>query len=304
MVHDYAIEPALVANLGGLKDYRYFIREFGAGTPRVMAEFPNRKNWKRQVLQATAGLGDMDLQRVEALTRWLLERTASRASAGYDGAMPWLDNAEAEHALRPFRAILARENPRNGAAVVNPGAMYESDAWDVCLSSTPPREHRELSRLLTPLLRISKEILFVEPHFDASKHRFCRPLAALLQDAHRDRPTAPPDRIVLVVGDNQESSYFFDNCRRGLPRAVPAGAELRVRMVRQRAGGEKLHDRFVLTELGAVLLGTGFDDGNPGETQTVSLIADKTAYELRWAQYAGSPSAFDVVGETTILGAA
>ena len=61
-----------------------------------------------------------------------------------------------------------------------------------------------------------------------------------------------------------------------------------VRRLNQKAGGERLHNRYILTDLGGVAFGIGLDDGNDGETDDLILM-DRAQYELRWSQYAGDP---------------
>jgi hypothetical protein len=87
-----------------------------------------------------------------------------------------------------------------------------------------------------------------------------------------------------------------------LPRIIPAGLPVRFVRWHQRPGGETLHHRYILTELGGVSLLHGFDEGPPSETNEIN-IQSKDAYDLRWAQYAGAPPAFDWADEVPIVGA-
>ena len=304
MIFDYAIEPQLVTTWGSLRDFRYFSREFGLGSPRIMAEFPKKKNWRKLFAQAATTLPDLEQARAAALANHLLSHTAARSLAEYDGLLPWLENAEEEHSARPFRAILARENPGRNVAVLTPDSFDANASWLASVSAAPARNRTDLVRLLGPLLRVSDEIVIVEPHFDPQHPRFCSPLQDLLRATSQDRPSAPARRIELVAGDNQADDHFARNCLRYLPQFVPAGLRLLVRKLRQRSGGEKLHDRFLLTELGGISLGTGFDDGEAGQTQTVNILADSSVYTLRWEQYASTPGAFDMSLEIPIDGEA
>ena len=71
---------------------------------------------------------------------------------------------------------------------------------------------------------------------------------------------------------------------------------------RQRDGGEKLHNRYVLTELGGVQFHVGLDEGNPGETDEVDLLEEKV-YAIRRSQYDPKAPAFDPADDVTIQGA-
>ena len=72
------------------------------------------------------------------------------------------------------------------------------------------------------------------------------------------------------------------------------------------AGGDRLHNRYVLTDLGGVSLGVGFDAGGAGETDDLLLLLllPQEQYVRRWAQYAKEDGSFDL-GDTpaAIVGA-
>jgi hypothetical protein len=63
---------------------------------------------------------------------------------------------------------------------------------------------------------------------------------------------------------------------------------------KQRDGGEKLHNRYILTDLGGVSFGVGLDEGKAGETDDL-LLLPRTQYERRWSQYAGDDGTFERV---------
>ena len=67
-----------------------------------------------------------------------------------------------------------------------------------------------------------------------------------------------------------------------------------IRVVRweQRGGGEKLHDRYFLTNIGGIKFSQGIDKGQLGETTDLDIL-NKEQYELRWNQYLNTP-AFDL----------
>ena len=73
----------------------------------------------------------------------------------------------------------------------------------------------------------------------------------------------------------------------------------------QRAGGDRLHNRYVLTDHGGVSLGVGLDAGAAGETDDLLLLPQEQ-YVRRCAQYAEENGAFDCVDKpaTTVGGKA
>ena len=53
-----------------------------------------------------------------------------------------------------------------------------------------------------------------------------------------------------------------------------------VRRLSEKPRGEKLHNRYILTDLGGVFFGIGLDDGDEGATDDVTLL-DRDPYVVR-----------------------
>lgn len=66
-----------------------------------------------------------------------------------------------------------------------------------------------------------------------------------------------------------------------------------VLVLSQRTRGDRLHNRYILTDIGGLVFGTGLDEGADNETDDVTLM-DRVQYELRWSQHATEPMAFEV----------
>ncbi len=67
---------------------------------------------------------------------------------------------------------------------------------------------------------------------------------------------------------------------------LPVGVSIQFLRVEEKLAGEKLRNRYVLTDLGGVSLGFGLDAGGRGETDYLNLMT-RERYVLSWAQYAG-----------------
>ena len=145
-----------------------------------------------------------------------------------------------------------------------------------------------------PMLRCSSEVIFVDPHFGPQEPRWRRylpPLAAFLEEMIRHRPGGMPERIeVHTAAENTESGFFQEECERRLPQHVPERMRVLVRRLRQKQGGEQLHNRYILSDLGGISFGYGLDEGDEGATDDLALM-DGDQYERRWAQYDGEPPA-------------
>jgi hypothetical protein len=171
----------------------------------------------------------------------------------------------------------------------------------VSTSSVIPRKAHEIAVCVALLLQSCHEILFIDPYFRPYDIRHRRPLEAFLAAVIDKRQGTSPTRIEIHTGDNASAHYFREECERRLPSIVPQGMRVRIVRWRPREGGELLHNRYILTDIGGVSFGVGLDDGADGETDEVTLLEDKT-YQFRWAQFVGSEPAFELVDELVIEG--
>jgi hypothetical protein len=173
------------------------------------------------------------------------------------------------------------------------------------LPSLPPVERMaiHMAERVAPLLCFSKRILFIDPYFRPDKIKWRRPLQAFLEVATNRRRRAELLKVEIHVKDDLETGLFTDYSKRSLPEIIPSGIRVRIVQWHERDRGEKLHNRFILTDLGGVSFGVGLDDsdGEDGQTDDILLLNEET-YNLRFAQYTGSPPAFDLVSEITVDG--
>jgi hypothetical protein len=295
MLCEYAVEPALLNNW---KDFRYFIEKFGVTQGRLISRYPKR--WKKMVYESLTGCGEIERKRIEDRLQTLDDRMLKRQHE-WAPQLDWLTNAETEHSRRPFRAILAKTNPNQRGFVLEGDSLDETHSlWNVSRSRIVSRAAQEMAACVAPLLRVCKEVLFIDPHFGPENLRHRRPLEEFLAVILKGRDGVPPTRIEIHTSDKAETLFFKNECEQRLPDTIPEG--MRIRLVRwhQRDVGEKLHNRFILTDMGGVRFGVGLDDGAEGETDEVELLGDAT-YKFLWAQYTSDP-AFDFVDELVVEG--
>lgn len=153
------------------------------------------------------------------------------------------------------------------------------------------------------MLRCASEIIFVDPHFAPTRSRYIRTMQAFLEAAFDGRPGRPPRRVEIHAGDALEAKHFASECRARLAHFIPRGSQVRIVQWRQRAGGEKLHNRYILTDIGGVKFGIGLDDpdGDTGQTEDLNRLGQEQ-HALRWAQYTGANPAFELEAEAVVTG--
>jgi hypothetical protein len=298
MLFEFSLEPALLSSYGNCC---YLLERFGISQGRLVVQFPSK--WFRLVYQSLPGtLTDQQRARVEVLLSRMKGCAVGRGAIAYNQDQSWLQNAEVEHLNRQFRAIIAQENPRNQEFVLQGPYLDAGNAlWSVPRDIDVARTPEAIAGAVKMLLRISNDIAFVDPHFGPENARYRRTLVTLVAAAVFDRQT-PPQRITYFTGTGAEDEFFLNECRQRLPTLIPKGTQVRFVKLVQRDGGERLHNRYVLTEKGGISFGIGLDAGDQAQTDDVRLL-DDALYIKRWRNYVGPDPAFDIACEVTIVGA-
>lgn len=290
MIHAYAVEPQLAATWGRREEFRYIHDKFGLGTPRVLLELPAFSKWKKAVFEAAGDirLSETDMTRIAELFRILGEQRSRRPDAVFDGQIPWLANAEREHIRRSFAGIIAGVNPKNNPAVLT-GAQLDAGEprWHREAGGVIARTPEAMAGALFALLSNASQVHLVDPHFGPENARYRKVLEAILAAMLTSGRAA----AVRVHCSDKSALAFFEAEAAKMAARLPHGATIDFVRWGQRAGSEKLHNRYVLTDIGGVALGTGLDEGQAGETDDVLLLTP-AQFTRRWAQYAGDDGTF------------
>jgi hypothetical protein len=294
LIHAFAIEPKAAAAWGRRESFRFIYDKFGLGTPRVLLELPVFKNWKREVYRAATdlGLSQEDLVRIAELFRIFSEHKCRRHDTPeYDGTAQWLENAEREYDRRSFAAIIATTNPRNQPGVfIDDRLGSATPPWDCPTGVAPSRTAAEFVTTVSAILANSSVLHLVDPHFRPDRDRHSDVLIAVMAALAIRRSAV--SNVHVHCSDEDLGLEFFEQKAASLAPRIPTGMSVKFTRWRERTGGEKLHNRYILTDLGAISFGVGLDEGPAGQTDDL-LLLPRPLYELRWAQYVTDNGAFE-----------
>lgn len=294
MIDTFALDPEVLLatdNPIGIAD------QFGVSKGRLMAKLPN--DWQHKILHRAKEQmgGTLAYKRLGVALKRITKATIPYDHMPFE-SVKWLEDAERNDWT--LRCIVSTSNPRGHAKVITAVDMNsESDLWHMPNSQTVPRTAEAISKVVSPLVMNAKQLVLVDPHFDADpdtgKERFRNVLKNIVQ--HID----PKYAVTLHVRHNRSVNYR-DDCHKHLPGILPKGLVLSIMRWRERPGGEKLHARYIMNQLGGMAFEVGLDEGHDGQTTDVSLLDDEH-YCLRWEHYQGAHPAFDLVDSIQVKGA-
>lgn len=327
MIYEYALDPSLVANwaIAGIGRY---VRQFGLDQRRLVSDFP--KYWQGCVVEAFYkhfGYDDTSLEfqnaqpdlyaYLQILTDYMVYRNIKVPTD-----INWLDAAIAEHNSRPFYSIFASKKDDQSP----PEVITEKNIEDIrdphwWLPTVEPtrKSAAEIAVALRPLLQTSREIYLVDPYFDfdPKEPRFLNTLIEIISQAigsHRAVQCTPSIRIITGVERNgktndQEAENFAKNIHKRaiqyLPKKIPNGISIQLIVLKNSTQGNPLHNRFLLTDIGGVIIPYGLDDYDrePNHSAEDDLEPmHKGTYEKRWKQYVKLCGVQIVLGPVSICG--
>lgn len=309
MLHEFAVDPVAINNW---QDFRYLIDQFGVENGKLISQFPRK--WKRMVHEACSVCSTIELhsivERLKDIDNLLVSRNRE-----YVSVKSWFENAEAQHSKNPFHAIISISNPSNNPSVLIANKIDKTNPlWKFPRERKVIRSAKQLANCASLLLRISKEIIFVDPHFDFVDRRtngeiwrFYNTIVHLIELSMKNKK---PTRMELHVRRKYEDGVdpaevlkkWQNLCKEKLAPRIPQGATIKVYTWDQKDVGDKLHPRYILTERGGIRFEVGLDEGRKkDETTDVSLL-DHSLYEERWRDYQKETAAFAYVDDFPIHG--
>lgn len=290
MIAEFAIEPRVMAKWS---HFHSLHDDFGVPRGRFLVRYPGE--WAKEVaLLAHQFTHDMtntpvNAKRIEEhLFSEAFKRKVVPARRPFDKGKSWLANAAGLEGEQKFQAIVAERKPDDNESVVVACDFLKTEApYYVETGEKVLRTAEELAACARPLLKVSEELVLVDPHFRVRDQRG-RPISRFLATVHellelRRQMPQPLKRCELHVRrpDDAAVGYLRHDFERRLSREMPRGFALTVFFWTARASGEELHPRFLLTEYGGIQYDYGLDEGRLGETTIVSLLSDSLWRQLR-----------------------
>ena len=308
MLHEFAVDPECMATLDAL---RRITDHCALHLGRFVSDFARRR-WESVVWETLKP--QLTFRAEQQLTEVLaqLQRRGGLINTGrrFQRGISWIDNALQQHGEKPFRAIVAGVNPtQEGCVLLVDDVTPEADHWRVQTEVRVARTSADLSACVRPLLHLSSEVLFVDPHFAPDTSRYQESLEAFLAAAceggrrytRLEYHTKIRGKFEDDVARTNWIDTFRGDCRNQLPRRVPNGIPLRVVLWNEKPDGDEMHARYVMTERGAIRIEKGLDIGHPNQTTDISLVAPGV-YRQRWNDLQRDATTYEFVEEVEIVG--
>jgi len=277
MIQEYAVDPEVFSTLSGVNQVA---AHFGWDQGRLIAMYPKWKTWKSLAKRAVTEQQDVKrksiLEKIGKLNdkQKLIDLGRNNGIGNYDGAIDWLLNARGEHSRRPFRAVIAKDehSPELGLHHVDE-VDFDVEPFSRSVPCWIPRKAAQMANALGPLLRASRSIKLIDPHFHPGEERFLNPLRAFIAESTKCPPLTHLEIHTSRTVKGAPPKVDWERaCRANLAALVPSGVPMTVYRWSTWSGGETFHARYVATEVAAVNIEHGLDEGNDGESTQASVL--------------------------------
>lgn len=294
MLFEYAVEPQAIGS--SWQNFRYLIEKFGFDRGRLISRFP--KKWEREVYAAAAQMKPTERARLEIALTQAKQSKFVRSGRPYDPALgTWFQNAVAQHAISPFHAIIAEQNPTGDVGVVTVEdadeqhpLMISAHTWDV------ERVGTALAVAMGPLLTSAKTVLFVDRFFDISKAPYQETLKACLDVINASGEAAVRCEIHYCEHDKRPPPELVEReAHKWIRGVLPAGMSFVLFGWKERAGGADFHARYLLTDVGGMNVEAGFSAEGAHQKVQLGLLSLGLAHNRLNALERNS-TVYDLVG--------
>lgn len=292
MIYEYAIDPEVILKwAGNTRDYSEGIREYGLGTPRILSSFPRQKARKlRSFLLQAAPLDDQSLhsRRYVELVNALTETSVNRPVLN-TGSSDWITNLLLMREAGPaFDLVITEYNERIPGAL-KPSGLYSNDSfWNHPKQECMERTIEDLNRVIGNFLKYSSDQVFVVDPY-AWNDRSILVIQNIIEKLQHRINSQDPMTVSIFYKqkhkkDNPNSKAVLEKILRDIPN-LSCSLTVCVKELDTSENLDIFHNRYLLTPLGGVILGSGVDVSEDPNHTDDAILMDKFLYARRWNQY-------------------
>ncbi len=295
MFYEYAVDPQIISSW---EIARYFLDAFGSWEGRFLADFP--ADWRahvREHIKTVSTCREVErLRIIERINRIDRKTLASRLGAKYVKEKSFLDNAEIEHVRVPrreFRAIISLVASGKEHILTGDSLDKTNLRWATVPGVLVDRDSVSIISALHTLLSLSKHVVIIDPHFRAHRKEKSKVLEAICD-------ALPTENVKVDVhsrlGEDRDPDYRWlkSEVEGKLPRKIPRGVNVKFFFWKEREKGPRLHNRYLITDIGGIKFGDSIEHDKEGKQDHLSILDEKTRSSL-WQHYVTPGDGFEPI---------
>ena len=269
MLLEYAVEPKAIGS--SWHNYRYLIEKFGFDRGRLISLFP-KKSWLREVYESAADMSALERSKLEVSLRQAKHTKFIDNKRVYSPALgDWYANALNQHSSYPFHAVIAEANPSAHNVVLIASDIDElTPLMTAHHTRLVPRTGDSLALAMQAFLQSAQTVLIVDRFFDIRSAQYRETLKACLSTVSVKGSPKVQFEIHCADHDSRPSADIIErDAGRWLNGVIPNGMSIILHFWKEKVGGEDFHARHLLTDVGGMIVESGF--AAEGAHQNVEL---------------------------------
>lgn len=303
MLVEHLVEPEFLTEVVSSKrNYEDFLREFSRQSPRVVGKLQKFNKFRRKTLLAQGEEANEDEQgMLIELLNFIEETCLVDRNSGINGGISFFENCV--HAHQQFPSHVFCLNERAEQAVDGIDFIYSADLNDG-IRSLPnqklvQKSLAEMMQATTDFLRLSSRITFVDPYF-SHRPAMLNPMVKFIELCGANSPVESKEITILLKdrADVPSIQFLMNEITTHIDFNSTGIASLTVNSLREKDNGEALHNRYIISELGALFWGIGLDERHSEVNDDVVMLNEEI-FSKRSEQYC-ELKAFDVKESVTL----
>lgn len=316
MLNVFALDPKIGRDLD---QFRYCTEHCHPSKGRLIADLPPG-GWSVETYEFLNQLDNLRPKRKLQLKRKLervRKQLVDRPGTNWDYLEPsWITNTENEHRREPFSLIISPdydEADDEGRKYPPSELDDEVSAWNTPNGVQIKRRPREFVKAILPMLRLAKEIHFVDRYFNVEMgSSYTENYKQIIEDLakyHNPFYSFPSLVIHCCPKDKKDLTNFENKLKDHYAPLIPQEKPIKVflwetEITPPPREDHPFHNRYVLSDHCGVMVGYGTGSARDKETETpdtLAILPENVYKEIRRIRKKKWPGA-RIKEEFTILG--
>lgn len=261
MIREYAFDPCIAVH--DQNTLLRFISEFGASKGRVIGEVP--KKWKEDLVRKIQRMGLSPVARRKILDE--ISKLAKTSVVPRDNRAlnneEWIARAKSLHEVEAFNGILTDSLCLEFCQYDYFDLLNNEPLnWEIEQTQSVNRNATELADSIDIALKLSKNVFFIDPYFDPLKESYRNPFLEFARRCTEGRVKS--NKIYIhtceINHENLSRRKTREDIRRGMEECVKPLMPSDLNIELWIWPFEKMHDRFILTNLVGFAFGHGLNE--------------------------------------------
>jgi hypothetical protein len=307
MLVEHLIEPDFLTGVvASRRNYNDFLREFSRQSPRVVGQLQKFTKFRRKTLTTQSEQANEDQKgMLIELLNFIEETCLVERCSGIDGNLSFFENCVNAHQQFPSHVFCLNEHMEQRVEGVD--ILFSSDLNNGISSLSNQKlvqkDLEKMAEVTADFLRLSSNITFVDPYF-SERIGMLNPMIKFIELCQTNSPVESKNILILARlctkhDSDQPSAQFMLDALTSHQYFSSNGIEsLSVSLLREKPQGELLHNRYIISGLGALHWGIGLDERHSEVNDDVVMLNEEI-FSKRFEQYS-ELKAFNVADSATI----